>query len=488
MAKFTKICKQCGLPFETNSPQKLFCDRQHYTACPVCGQLVIKWDRDFTRPPVCCSTECTVKLKEAHLPIKKCEICGEPFKAKSGVATICEKEHHAPCSVCGKDIIITKRMWHDKIDTCSKKCAKEKLRRFYQQKYGVDHPMQNSVVQEHHKAAMLAKYGVEHALQNSTILANTYQTNLERFGTKFACNRKECKENGPFGNSKINDKYADMLTNLGLVIEREKMFDSRLFDIYIPEQQTVVEIDPTFTHNSYTNIWDDVVEPGYQKMKTDIAEANGCRCIHIFDWDATEKVLDLFRPKKKLGARLCRIKEVSLEDTNEFLRLYHLQGSVRKQDYRVGLYYEGELVQVMTFGSPRYDKSFDVELLRLCTKRELVIQGGANKLFKYAIQQNPFWISIISYCDLAKFSGQVYDKLGMRKIRTTAPQAIWSKGCDKVTSTLLRQRGYDQLFNTNYGKGTSNEQLMLDNGWLPVYDCGQAVYEWRRNCETMQNM
>lgn len=27
-------------------------------------------------------------------------------------------------------------------------------------------------------------------------------------------------------------------------------------------------------------------------------------------------------------------------------------------------------------------------------------------------------------------------------------------------------------------KGTSNEQLMLDTGWLPVYDCGQAVYSY----------
>ena len=29
---------------------------------------------------------------------------------------------------------------------------------------------------------------------------------------------------------------------------------------------------------------------------------------------------------------------------------------------------------------------------------------------------------------------------------------------------------------TNYRKGTSNEQLMIDYGWLPVYDCGQAIY------------
>lgn len=24
----------------------------------------------------------------------------------------------------------------------------------------------------------------------------------------------------------------------------------------------------------------------------------------------------------------------------------------------------------------------------------------------------------------------------------------------------------------------SNEQLMLDNGWLLIYDCGQAVYSY----------
>ena len=29
-----------------------------------------------------------------------------------------------------------------------------------------------------------------------------------------------------------------------------------------------------------------------------------------------------------------------------------------------------------------------------------------------------------------------------------------------ITDNLLRQRGYDQLFNTNYGKGTNNEELM----------------------------
>ena len=83
-----------------------------------------------------------------------------------------------------------------------------------------------------------------------------------------------------------------------------------------------------------------------------------------------------------------------------------------------------------------------------------------------------------------EFDGSVYEKLGMTKIRITPPQEVWSKGNRKITANLLRSRGYDQLFGTDYGKGTSNEQLMLENGWLPVYDCGQAVYEYKENHES----
>lgn len=53
------------------------------------------------------------------------------------------------------------------------------------------------------------------------------------------------------------------------------------------------------------------------------------------------------------------------------------------------------------------------------------------------------------------------------------PSCNWSKGKEKITNNLLLQRGYDQLFNANYGKGTSNRSLMIQNGWVEVYDCGQ---------------
>ena len=85
--------------------------------------------------------------------------------------------------------------------------------------------------------------------------------------------------------------------------------------------------------------------------------------------------------------------------------------------------------------------------------------------------------SVISYCDASKFTGDVYTRLGTKQIRHTPPQKVWSKSTNKITSALLRQRGYDQLFKTNHGKGTDNEQLMIENGWLSIYDCGQYVFE-----------
>lgn len=137
-----------------------------------------------------------------------------------------------------------------------------------------------------------------------------------------------------------------------------------------------------------------------------------------------------------------------------------------------------KLIELMTFGKPRYNKNYEWELLRLCTHKDYKVVGGAERLFKYFIKTyKPN--SIISYCDFSKFNGDVYNRLGFKQKGNIIPSKHWSKNNKHITDNLLRQRGYDQLFKTNYGKGTSNEELMILNGWLPVYDCGQITYIWK---------
>ena len=87
--------------------------------------------------------------------------------------------------------------------------------------------------------------------------------------------------------------------------------------------------------------------------------------------------------------------------------------------------------------------------------------------------------SVLSYCNRAKFRGGVYSAIGMQLYRSNSPSRMWSKGNKVITDALLRQRGFDQLFGTSFGKGTNNDDLMRDAGWRSVYDCGQAVYVYR---------
>ena len=151
----------------------------------------------------------------------------------------------------------------------------------------------------------------------------------------------------------------------------------------------------------------------------------------------------------------------------------------------LGLSLDNDIIQVMTFGKPRYNKNYQWELLRLCTKSNYIVIGGAEKLFKYFIKNyNPE--SIISYCDNSKFRGDVYLNLGFNEQWATNPSKIWSKDDKYVTDNLLRQRGFDQLIGSKlsppeiYGKGTDNEKLMIAHKWLPVYDCGQQIFKWRK--------
>lgn len=370
--------------------------------------------------------------------------------------------------------------------------VKARQRSTFLQKYGVDNPMKNATVAkmlsdimsspehvEAHREHLFEKYGVTCTNNIPGVREKMIETTMRNHGVPYYVLSPEYL-NPEKSNviSQVNKSVAKRLNGCGISTEFEYKIDRKSYDIHIKDTNVLLEIDPTYTHNAVGNHWDKHgMNKGYHLEKTKIAVEHGYRCIHVFDWDDIDKVTQLLLPKKVVYARECKVAEVDQIAVGEFETKYHLQGSCRSQSICLGLYYKHELIQVMTFGKPRYNKKYQWELLRLCTHSEYRIIGGASKLFSYFVEAcTPQ--SIISYCDLAKFNGGVYKQLGFTHVRDTEPQKVWSKDVRRVTDNLLRQRGYDQLFQTNYGKGTSNEQLMLDNDWLPVYDCGQAVYSY----------
>jgi len=178
---------------------------------------------------------------------------------------------------------------------------------------------------------------------------------------------------------------------------------------------------------------------------------------------------------QKVYARQCDLRDISYEDLDIFLVQHHRQKTCNGQEFRYGLFFEDTLVGVMTFGKPRYNRHFQYELLRLCYHSEYQIVGGSERLLKKFIEENKP-VSILSYCDKRYYKGEVYERLGFKKLYDSPPQKIWVKGGKKITSNLLRQHGADRLIGTKEGKGSNNEEIMLREGWKFEEDAGQSVW------------
>lgn len=303
---------------------------------------------------------------------------------------------------------------------------------------------------------------------------------------------KEAVQNNRFRNGRCyhskdsgpNSKFQKTLETLGIQFSREFCLDHKTFDFKIND--TLVEINPTFTHNAtFFPLGNQrCLEKNYHSNKTAIAEKYGYRCIHIFDWDEQDKIINniLNKSTENIYARNCEIREVQKQDAIDFIFKHHIQ-NYAKDSIRLGLYLNDELISIMTFGAPRYNKKYEYEIIRYCSAKNII--GGAEKLFKHFIKSyNPK--SIISYCDLSKFTGKVYEKLGFTLLRKPLPSKHWynMRTKEHYTDALLRQQGFSRLIHRKEAiddnlVGANNKELMIEAGFVEVYDCGQATYVWK---------
>ena len=492
---YTLICSTCNQSFISNNPATKICKQCKVGHCVICNK---SFNRSWPYDQKTWSKSCRLKYLNS-----------DEVRSRA--------KHNQKCSVESKYGVSNVSMLQsvrDKISYSNQSTAVQSRRKdTCLMRYGTAHPMQNTQIKLKAQRTFLSKYGVTNPSMNAEIkskistklssdesVANRRHTLFERYGVTSTNHIPGVRDKmisttmehygvpyyvlteeyrHPVNSnivSKVNQNVAKLLNAASIATEFEFIISPRSYDIHILDTNILLEIDPTYTHCSEGTHWNrSGLSSDYHITKTNLAESHGYKCIHIFDWDDVTKIVDLFKSKTVVFARSCQAKLIDIDAANAFCDLYHLQSSCNGIKYSIGLFHSDRLVQVMTFGRPRYSSKYEWELLRLCTASDIKVVGGASKLFKHFIRDNHPQ-SIISYCDVAKFNGDVYYQLGMELHHTSAPAKIWSKGSKYITDNLLRQRGYDQLFKTSYGKGTSNEELMIQNGWRSVYDCGQKVF------------
>lgn len=287
--------------------------------------------------------------------------------------------------------------------------------------------------------------------------------------------------------SVVNKHISDLLNanNIEHTMERSITTDyAYRYDIVLTNTKTCIEINPWPHHNTTFNPrgWG-VIDKNYHKIKTQVAREAGYRCINIWDWDSAREIIRLtMLPRERIYARKCSVKEIKdKKSVAEFINNYHLQGNV-PASIAYGLYYNDELVSVMTFGKPRYNKKFEYELIRYCSSKQIV--GGAAKLFNHFITDySPK--SVVSYCDYSKFDGHTYTNIGMKLEDVTVSKHWYNIKTGKhILDSSLRAKGFDILLGDIYGcygKGARNDELMRQHDFVEIYDAGQARYSWYNN-------
>jgi response regulator of citrate/malate metabolism len=214
-------------------------------------------------------------------------------------------------------------------------------------------------------------------------------------------------------------------------IKNRTMLDGLEIDFYNETLKLGIEFNGDYWHS------DIFKDKYYHQNKSKLAETKGIRLIHIWEheWlDPRVKTI-LFsmlniaenKAKQKIYARQCSIKQITNNEARPFNNKNHLQGH-RNAQVTYGLFYNNELVQLMSFSRTRWNRNLKNndawEIIRGCPGSNNVVVGGVSKLFTHFVKDyNPS--SVFSYCDFNKFDGKGYEALGMKFIGYTEPDMKW---------------------------------------------------------------
>lgn len=439
---------------------------------------------------------------------------------------------------------------------CGKKCAynfeglkSEKYRLTSIEKYGSEHPMQNSSVLDKIKNTNIEKYGEDwpmrwgsekfketllknHGVDNVRALPGVNLKTIDSIATKTTallpikikelekifevrclsdieslgriyrwydlefewehiCGRKylsNINERGikscpkcSSGTSKKEQELFEIIECTGLqVLNRVKNIIAPLeIDIWAPTKKIGIEFDGTCWHSAK------FVSKKKSMEKISKVEQTGSQLItvqeHLWVYDK-EKVISRIKAilgffDEKYFARKLTVTKIDNIESKKFLDLNHLQNST-KSKISFGLYNKDDLLAVMSFGKPRFNKNVDWELIRFATKQGVNVVGGASRLL--SAFRSEYSGSIISYADRCWSQGKLYKTLNFSFIRNNEPSYIWVSGKFGIFSRFRTQKKkLSALFknlNIPFEENFSEEKNMTMNKFLKVFDRGNSVW------------
>jgi hypothetical protein len=145
---------------------------------------------------------------------------------------------------------------------------------------------------------------------------------------------------------------------------------------------------------------------------------------------------------------------------------------------KLGLKYDNQLVSVMTFSKPRFNKKYEWELVRFCNLLNHTVVGGASKMLKYFVDKYAPK-NLISYADARYSKGDMYKSLGFTFIKYTPPAYIYIKG-DKIVSRFTAQKHRLSKLIKSFDINKTELHNMLDAGYRRMWDAGTMLFDYKK--------
>ena len=293
---------------------------------------------------------------------------------------------------------------------------------------------------------------------------------------------KHCQHCYPASNDfeeKEITKFIQTIANVKVIENTRTIISPLELDIYIPEKDIAIEFDGLYWHSENSC----KLDANYHLHKTELCEEKGIQLIHVFEneW-LTKQPIVKSRIKNLLGvydktvfARKCTVKEVDSVVSRQFQDENHIQGAVNAK-VNLGLFFNEELISLMTFGKCRFDKKHEWELLRFCNKLGYHVPGGAGKLLKH-FERNFHPKSLVSYADRRWSKGKLYEALGFKLDHISPPNYWYWKNIENLQSRIKFQKHKLKNLLEKFDESKSEVENMKDNGYHRIYDCGNLVFE-----------
>lgn len=314
---------------------------------------------------------------------------------------------------------------------------------------------------------MLIKYGNTEWFATDAAKSQIANTFIQKYGVPYH----------PINNiSKAELEVLDFLNELEHGFKNTKIFGIEL-DGYNPNIKVAMEFNGLYWHS------ESIKGKNLHERKYRICKENDIRLFTIFEdeWKHRQSQVKSFiraalnKNDIKLYARELKLEIVAAKHHTalRFLNDNHIQGipGIPKIVCHIILLNDlDEIVSVMTFSKHHRNES-EIVLSRYCVKSNHSIIGGAQRLFKHAIDY--FKCDIKTWSDNRWTEGNMYDRLGFKLHQTLAKDYSYivpGNACVRISKQSMTKTKMKASENqTEYERA-------LELGFDRIWDCGKKTW------------